>query len=65
MIHYSSQVLDDAVASWKDDGVKAVGIQLGQILHLHHSLTVTEASRLHHHVSMQWPEIIINTTLWN
>lgn len=50
MFHYSSQVLDDAVASWKDDGIKTVCIQLGQILHLHHSLTMTEASGLHHHV---------------
>lgn len=50
LFYYSLQVLDDAVAPRKDDGVEAVDIQLGQVLHLHHSLTMTEASRLHYHV---------------
>lgn len=65
MFYYHSQILDDAVASREDDSIKAVDIQLGQVLHLHHSLTMTEASGLHHHVPMLRPEIIINTTLWN
>ncbi|TNN86416.1 hypothetical protein EYF80_003186 [Liparis tanakae] len=45
-------ILDDAVASGKDDCVEAVDVQLGQVLHLHRSLTVTEASGFHHHVPM-------------
>ncbi len=65
IFRHSSQILGDAVASRKDDGIKAVDIQLGQVLHLHHPLTVAEASRLHHHVPMQRPEIIINATFWN
>lgn len=32
------------MTSRKDDGIKAVYIQHGQILHLHLSLTVAEAS---------------------
>lgn len=52
IFHCSSQILGDTVASRKDDSIKAVDIQLGQVLHLRHSLTMTEASRLHHHVSM-------------
>lgn len=52
IFHYSSQILGDAMASRKDDSIKAVDIQLGQVLHLHHSLTMTEASCLDHHVPM-------------
>lgn len=47
---HSSQILDDSMASWKDDGIEAVDVQLGQVLHLCHSLSVTEAGCLHHHV---------------
>lgn len=65
IFHCPSQVLDDAVAPREDDAIKAVDIQLGQVLHLHRSLTMTEASRLYHHVPIQWPEIIRNTALWN
>ena len=65
LFYYPSQILDDAVASREDDGIKAVDVQLGQVLHLSHSLTVTEAGRLHHHVPMQRPEIIINTIIWS
>lgn len=50
ILHYFLQILDDTVATGKDDGIKAVDIQLGQVLHLHHSLIMTEASRLRHHV---------------
>lgn len=38
------------MASRKDDRIKAVGVQFGQIVHLHHALTVAESCRLHHHV---------------
>lgn len=47
---HSSQILDDSMSSWKDDGVEAVDVQLGQVLHLRHSLSVTEAGCLHHHI---------------
>lgn len=63
--HYSSQVLDDALATRKDDTIKAVDIQLGQVLHLGHSVTMAEASWLYHHVPTKQPDILINTTLWN
>lgn len=65
MFYSCSQILSDTIATRKDDSIKAVDIQLGQVLHLHISLIMTEPSRLHHHVPMQGPEIIINTTFWD
>ena len=49
-----SQVLGDAVTSREDDRIKAVDVQLGKIVHLHRSLSVTEARGLHHHVPERW-----------
>lgn len=65
MFHSCSQILSNAVATGKDDSIKAVDIQLGQVLHLHVSLIMTEASRFNHHVPMQGPKIMINTTFWD